>query len=136
MYINSKRKSIGRISVWGLILLLIFTLAFQLFSARVSASGIVDGVRNAETMAGDMARDAESKLDEAVSDIVDTKEVTDGKAEDSDGIIGNESAEETRAEETETKGEKAGKITIIVLIVAAVIAVIIIITVLTKKKKD
>ena len=136
MYINSKKKSKARISVWGLVFLLILTLTLQIFTANAYAKGIVNGIRNAETDAGDMARDAGNKIEEAVSDVVDTKEVSNGKTEDSDGIIGNESAEETRTDTAQTRGEKAGIITVIVLIVAAIIAVIVIVTLLTKKKTD
>ena len=142
MYIQAKAKR--RISVWGLIFAVLLVIIGYTLAFPCSAK-IIDGAKNAVSDAGDKvseavsdagdkiseaASDAESKAEEIVTD-AESKldDASDGKVEDSDGIIGNE----TNA--NDTKGmSKAGQAALIVLAVAAVITVIIIITLTTRKK--
>ena len=137
MYI--KRRSKRRISVWGLILAVLLTVIMQTLMLPCSAN-IIDGVRNAgEEIGGkvsDMARDAESKAEEIITD-AESKldDASDGKVEDSDGLIGNETGNAEGSGENSGMG-KVGQIALIVLAVAAIIAVIVIITVVSRKKKE
>ena len=144
MYI--KRRSKRRIKLLGLAFaLLIFAIA-QTIVLPCSAN-IIDRAKNKSeeigTNVSDMARDAENKVDEIVTDVeskadeimtdAESKlnDASDGKVEDSDGLIGNES--ENTPEKINGMG-KVGQVSLIVLAVAAVIAVIIIITLASRKK--
>ena len=136
MYI---RRSKRRISVWGLVFAVLLTVIMQTLMIPCSAN-IIDGVRNAGEEIGDkvsdMARDAESKGEELITDAESKLEdSSDGKVEDSDGLIGNETQSSTDTNENGGMG-KVGQIALIVLAVAAIIAVIVIITVVSRKKKE
>jgi hypothetical protein len=137
MYI-SKRRSKRRLSVWGLIFAVLLTVIMQTLMLPCSAN-IIDGVRNGAEDAGgavsDIVQDAESKAEELITD-AESKldDASDGKVEDSDGIIGNETSAET-AVPNNNMG-KAGQVALIVLAVAAIIAVIIIVTIMTHRRKD
>ena len=136
MYI---RRSKRRISVWGLVFAVLLTVIMQTLMIPCSAN-IIDGVRNAGEEIGDkvsdMARDAESKGEELITDAESKLEdSSDGKVEDSDGLIGNETQSNTDTNENGGMG-KVGQIALIVLAVAAIIAVIVIITVVSRKKKE
>lgn len=135
MYI---RRSKRRISVWGLVFAVLLTVIMQTLMIPCSAN-IIDGVRNAGEEIGDkvsdMARDAESKGEELITDAESKLEdSSDGKVEDSDGLIGNETQSSTDTNENGGMG-KVGQIALIVLAVAAIIAVIVIITVVSHNKK-
>ncbi len=136
MYI--KRRTKRRLSVWGLVFAVLLTVIMQTLMLPCSAN-IIDGVRNAgEEIGGkvsDMARDAESKGEELITD-TESKldDASDGKVEDSDGLIGNETDNTADAGENEGMG-KVGQIALIVLAVAAIIAVIVIITLVSNKRK-
>ena len=148
MYI--KRRSKRRIKVWGLIFALLLFTAVQMMTLPCSAN-IVDGVRNKSEEAGgkvsDMARDAESKVEEIITDVESKAEeivtdaesklddASDGKVEDSDGLIGNESGNASEGNDG-TGMSKVGQVSLIVLAVAAIIAVIVIVTVVSRKKKN
>ena len=136
MYI---RRSKRRISVWGLVFAVLLTVIMQTLMIPCSAN-IIDGVRNAGEEIGDkvsdMAHDAESKGEELITDAESKLEdSSDGKVEDSDGLIGNETQSNTDTNENGGMG-KVGQIALIVLAVAAIIAVIVIITVVSRKKKE
>jgi hypothetical protein len=166
MYI-SKRRSKRRLSVWGLIFAVLLTVIMQTLMLPCSAN-IIDGVRNGAEDAGgavsDIVQDAESKAEELITD-AESKldDASDGKVEDSDGIIGDETSANTNTETklndtsdgkvedsdgiigNETSAEtavpnnnmgKAGQVALIVLAVAAIIAVIIIVTIMTHRRKD
>ena len=152
MYINAKRRSKRRVSIWGLIFAILFVSLVQI-TALPSSANIIDGVRDEnEDMGGkvsDMARDAESGAEEFMSDVESKAEeivtdaesklddASDGKVEDSDGFVGNETESavvESSPENTEGMG-KVGQVALIVLAVAAIIAVIVIVTVVSNKKK-
>ena len=131
MYIKRKAR---RISVWGIIFIVLLAALGQ--AALPCSAKIIDGARNAVSDAGDKiseaASDIESKADEMMSD-VESKldDASDGKVEDSDGLIGND---ETAAPEKAGMG-KVGQVALIVLAVAAIITVIIIITLVSHKNK-
>lgn len=137
MYI--KRRTKRRLSVWGLIFAVLLTVIMQTLMLPCSAN-IIDGVRNTGEEVGgkvsDMARDAESKAEEIITDAESKLEdASDGKVEDSDGLIGNETGNAEGSGENGGMG-KVGQIALIVLAVAAIIAVIVIITVVSRKKKE
>lgn len=143
MYI-SKRRSKRRLSVWGLIFAVLLTVIMQTLMLPCSAN-IINGARNATENAGeavsDIVQDAESKVEEVVTDAESKlNDASDGKVEDSDGMIGNETSavtETSAATDTTNNGMgKAGQVALIVLAVAAIIAVIIIITIVSHRKKD
>ena len=125
MYI-SKRRSKRRLSVWGLIFAVLLTIIMQTLMLPCSAN-IIDGAKNAAEDAGgavsDIVQGAESKLNDA----------SDGKVEDSDGMIGTETNNDTSA--NDGKMSKVGQIALIVLAVAAIIAVIIIVTIMSHRRK-
>lgn len=134
MYI--KRKAKRRISVWGLVFLVLFTAITQTLMIPCSAN-IMDGARNAgEEIGGkvsDAAREGENKVGEIITEAESKlNDVSDGKVEDSEGIIGNETNNST---ETNGKMGKVGQIALIVLAVAAIIAVIIIVTIMSHRRK-
>jgi len=135
MYI--KRKAKRRLSVWGLIFVVLLTAVTQTLILPCSAN-IVDGARNAgEEIGGkvsDAARDGENKVEEVITDAESKlNDMSDGKVEDSEGIIGNETNNDTSA--NDGKMSKVGQIALIVLAVAAVIAVIIIVTIMSHRRK-
>ncbi|MBE6549537.1 MAG: hypothetical protein E7670_03820 [Ruminococcaceae bacterium] len=135
MYI--KRKAKRRLSVWGLIFVVLLTAVTQTLILPCSAN-IVDGARNAgEEIGGkvsDAARDGENKVEEVITDAESKlNDMSDGKVEDSEGIIGNETNNDTSA--NDGKMSKVGQIALIVLAVAAIIAVIIIVTIMSHRRK-
>lgn len=134
MYI--KRKAKRRLSVWGLVLLVLLTAITQTLILPCSAN-VADGMRNAgeavETKISEAAHDVESKAKEAVTE-AESKlhDASDGKVEDTEGMIGNETDSSAH---TDGKMSKVGQIALIVLAVAAIIAVIIIVTVTSHNRK-
>lgn len=139
---NTKKRTLRRLSVWSLIfaLLLLFSGAACL---PVHATPILDGARNgiedAGNAVGDMARDAKNGVENAVNDAEShLAETNRGRVKDSDGVIGNEAAENTNTSSNGENGKmsKAGVIALIVVIVAVIIAVIIMIAMLPKRRRD
>ena len=143
MYI-SKRRSKRRVSIWGLIFAVLLTIIMQTLMLPCSAN-IIDGAKNAAEDAGgavsDIVQGAESKAEELVTEAESKMhDASDGKVEDTDGMIGNETSAVTETSATTDTANngmgKAGQVALIVLAVAAIIAVIIIITIVSHKKKD
>ena len=138
-----RRKFRRKRSVWALVFIVVTVVIAQ--AALPCSAKIIDGAKTAVSDAGDKlseaVSDAGDKVSEAVSDVESKAEeivtdaesklddASDGKVEDTDGIIGNE----TTAPEAQGMS-KAGQAALIVLAVAAVVAVIIIITVASRKK--
>ena len=132
MLIQKKRLS-RRISVWTLVftlLLAVFTSALILparaetFSEGVTrtAGEAADDVKNATKDAGDAVKDA-------VDDMADMD--GDGKVNDTDGIIGNETAEEDTGD---ASGMRIGWTGALIAILIAVVIIILIVILVPKKK--
>ncbi len=120
-----KKKALRRISVW--------TLIFALLLTVLSASMLSV---HAENFLGDAARDvgdAVSDAGHAVSDALDMNGA-DGAVNDSDGIIGNESAEAPSTDDVAKEDGNSGWIGLAIAILIVVIAVVLIILLIPKKK--
>ena len=134
MYIKRSKR---RLSIWGLVFLVLITAITQTLILPCSAT-VADGVRNAgdeiEGKIKDAAREGESKAEEIMTEAESKlNDTSDGKVEDSEGIIGNETSSDSSA--NDSKMSKVGQIALIVLAVAAIIAVIIIVTIMSHRRK-
>ena len=92
--------------------------------AEEIGDAVGDMARDAGDAVGDVARDAESNMANGQN----------GRVEDSDGVIGDETASQT--DEPSAAGSKAGQIVLIVVIVAVIIAVIMIVALIPKRKNN
>lgn len=143
MLIQKKRLS-RRISVWTLIfslLLAVFSSALilparaEIFSEGVtkSASDAANDVGDAVDNAGNAVRDAVDDAGNAVKNAADDMADMDGdgKVNDTDGIIGNESRE---TENVDGAGLSAGWVGAIIAILIAVVIIVLIVILVPKKR--
>ena len=124
-----KKKALRRISVWTLI----FALLLTVLSASMLSVHAENFLGDAARDVGDAVSDAGHAVSDAVSDALDMNGA-DGAVNDSDGIIGNESAEAPSTDDVAKEDGNSGWIGLAIAILIVVIAVVLIILLIPKKK--
>ncbi len=128
---TSKKTTLGRISVWILVFALILTALSASFTISAHAkNGVVGEMGDAaKDMVEDVGDAAENAVDQVKDEMTDA---TDGKVNDSDGVIGNEK-DEPEAEMDE--GRTIGWLGLVIAIVIVLIAIVLIVILIPRKKK-
>ena len=132
--VTHKKRSARRISIWTLIFVLMLGLvsaAMLPAHAENFLNDAGDAVRNAADGAGEAISDAGDAVGDAVNDMASGDS---GRVEDSDGIIGNESAE-TADPNAMDEDTKSGWIGVVIAIVGIVVVIVLIIVLVPKKKE-